>query len=140
MTVNCGRAQTYITDAALHLVAGGIHDVLTSLATHLCQHALDLLLKLHPGRVSFQAKIHQENEGLPTIEVSFGSENAPQHQGSYTVEEATLQCLQIFTGKQWFFGIQKCVSLYKAFTSTVRVLLQTSWRLVHGQSCTVRRV
>ena len=139
-TAICVYAFPHIIDAALHLSAGGLQDVLASLATDLCQHALDLLLKLHPGRVSFQAKMHQENGDLSTIEVSFGSEAATQQQGSYTVEEATLQCLQIFTGKQCFFGIHKHVSLYKAFTSTVQVLLQTSWRLVHGQRCTVCRV
>ena len=82
------------------LCVGKLSDTFSSLATDLCQHVLIPLLRLHPGRVAFQAQTLQSGQDdLPGVEVSFGPEEVQQQQEGYTVEDTTLECLKAFTGK-----------------------------------------
>lgn len=95
------------------LCAGKLSDTFGSLATDLCQHVLIPLLRLHPGRVAFQAQTLQSGQDdLPGVEVSFGPEEGQQE--GFTVEGATLECLQAFTGKGPQVSTVKCL---QAFTS-----------------------
>lgn len=79
-----------------------MNDVLLSLAGSLCEHALEPLLKLCPGQVSFRADV-QHGQSPPSVDVSFGVANGEQ--ASYTVQDATLTCLKVFTGTDQYGNI-----------------------------------
>ena len=97
-------------------MAGGITDVLVSLAQQLCQHVLDPLLKLHPGRVSLETHTHQDGQGDAALDISFSAANARQQQHSYSVEGAALKLLQIFAGQAVNNITSRDAAIYRVIT------------------------